>query len=58
MKQFGFQQKMVIFSPNKEEARNFFVQWCEDMGETFSEENFKECYIEVTFDYYNYNYAR
>lgn len=43
--------------PNEEEARKDYVQWCEDKGETFSEETFKDYYIEVTFDYYNRNYA-
>ena len=43
--------------PNEEEARKGYAQWCEDVGETFSEEIFKEYYIEVTFDYYNRNYA-
>ena len=43
--------------PNEEEARKDYTQWCEIMGETFSEEMFQDWYKEVTFDYYNRNYA-
>ena len=43
--------------PNEEEARKGYAQWCEDVGETFREEIFKEYYTEVTFDFYNRNYA-
>ena len=43
--------------PNEEEARKGSAQWCEDVGETFDEEIFKKCYKEMTFDYYNRNYA-
>lgn len=43
--------------PNEEAAREGYARWCVDVGETFSEEIFKECYIEITFDDYNRNYA-
>ena len=43
--------------PNEEEARKGYAQWCEEVGETFSEEIFKKCYKEMTFEYYNHNCA-
>lgn len=43
--------------PNEEEARKGYAQWCEDVGETFSEEIFKKCYKEMTFEYYNRNFT-
>ena len=46
----------MIF-PNEEEARKGYAQWCEDVGETFSEEIFKKYYKEMTFEYYNRNFT-
>lgn len=44
--------------PNEEEARKSYAQWCKDFGPTFDEEVFRKYYKEVTFEYYNRNYAR
>lgn len=43
--------------PNEEEARKGYAEWCKDAGEPFDEEIFKDCYQEITFEFYNNNYA-